>query len=260
VGDVLQRVNGKGLVDSGSVYSIAVNEDGRIALIQDNRILVMNSDSDIHIVAETEDAVAGWAINWGSGESLWVGCSNGLREYDIGKKSLVRQVTALMSLDDWEFTTSRSLLRDESNKFFCGTNGGLVIVDPVELAAFNAVPVVQLENVQWSNAQVVTDKNRHTVEYGKWTVEIEVRAAWFVDEKDVRYTFRLRGFDENWSELKSLANVRYNSLPVGNYVLESQAFTSLNGFGPKAELLRLKVTGNKAPGWSNPLTKIFSGK
>jgi len=257
----LKRIAGKGISETGSVYSIAVNEDGRVALIQDNRILVMNSDKDVKVIAETEGAVGGWVIIWGAGESVWVGSSNGLREYDIEKKKLVRQVTALMSLDDWEFTTSRSLIRNESNKFICGTNGGLVVVDPVELAAFNAVPVVALENISWKNARVATDKNRYTVEYGKWTFEASVRSGWFVDEKDVRYRFRLREFDENWSELNSIANVRYNSLPVGHYILEAQAFSSLNGFGPKAELMRIRVTGSEtAPRWSDSLTKIFSRK
>lgn len=232
---------------AGNIYDIEVGEDGRIAVLQDNRIIIINPDGATHVLAESEESVAGWTALWKDG-NLWVGSSAGLHEYDGASGVELRRVTVLNGLSEWEFTTSRSLTVDRYGRLLCGVNGGLMIVDTAELKKYRQLPEVKVSRTKFTNALVSERDGEFSVAPGKWTLDVEAFTADFVDEDDTRIMFRLNGFDEAWTDAGKSAQVHFNSLPSGDYTLEAQARNRLIGKSPVTKLFDLQV---RSPWWAN---------
>ncbi|MGB8599225.1 MAG: two-component regulator propeller domain-containing protein, partial [Burkholderiales bacterium] len=220
-----------GISASGNVYGLTQHADGRIAFLQDGKIFLRQRSGEIKLLLESSDSLAGWSIKFGPDNTLYVGSAGGLRLYDAKSGELKREIASWMGVSGWEFTTSRSLALSAPGLMLCGLNSGLAIVDLREYDKFTVAPTVRLRKQVWNNAKVVQDNQQATVEYGKWTVEFSLFTGWFLDEEDVRVRVRLLGFDAAWSAPMSISTVQYNSLPVGKYTLEAQAYSPLTGWG-----------------------------
>lgn len=237
---------------AGNIYDIEIGQDGRIAVLQDNRIIIVETDGATRVLAESEESVAGWTALWKDG-NLWVGSSAGLHEYDGVSGSELRRVTVLNGLSEWEFTTSRSLSVDLYGRLLCGVNGGLMIVNTAELEKYRQLPAVKLSRINFTNALVSEKNGKFSVAPGKWTLDVEAFTADFVDEDDTLIEFRLNGFDEAWTNAGKSAQASFNSLPPGDYTLETQARNRLIGKSPVTKLFDLHV---RSPWWANGFLSV----
>ncbi len=165
----------------------------------------------------------------------------GLWILDVVTGETLRRVTGLRGAGDWEFTTSRALTRGPGSVLYCGVNAGLLTVDLDALHRFDTPPSVHLDRVQWAGVVPEPDGDGWVVPPGKWSVEVSVFAAWFVDHRHLDFRFFLVGFDERWSAPVADASVRFSSLPPGDYRLECQVTSPLVGRGPVATVLLLRV-------------------
>jgi ligand-binding sensor domain-containing protein len=151
-GDGPERCLGEGLTETGNTYAMAVRHDGTVVVSQDNRIVLIDPDGTSRILTEVDDALAGWAIDWGDNNTLWLGSSTGLCQYSTQSGELVHQVTIWMGRTGWEFTTSRAMLQDAEGRMLCGLDSGLAIVD---LGRVNDLtqrtPEVVLSSLTWTN-------------------------------------------------------------------------------------------------------------
>ncbi len=272
--DRLIAVRADGLTGNGNTYSVSVAKDGSIAVLQDNRIVVLEpicvsslsgqiepSDQNESIeqnwstvcvptvrrTIESTDAVSGWSCVHDDDGTLWVGSLGGLRSYDLTTGVLLRQVTSCLGLEGWEFTTSRSLHKDERSDLWCGVAGGLVVVTPDLLPKTTDRPTVEIGKLKWTmpdGSEPSSVDSTFSVEQGKWSVEASMLSAWYLDEQDVRFRHRLLGFDRDWSSV-GRGVAQYNSLPEGTYTLQAQAYSPIVGWGPVVELLSIAV--DRAP-------------
>lgn len=251
----------QGMSASANVYGITQHSDGRMAFLHDAKIFLREISGEIRVLAESTDPLAGWSIKFGPDNTLYVGSAGGLRLYDVLSGELKREITSWMGIGGWEFTTSRSLAMSAPGLMLCGLNSGLTIVDLREYEKFTAAPTVRLRKQVWNNAKVEQDGPVSSVDYGKWTAEFSLFTGWFLDEEDVRVRVRLLGFDAAWSSPMSISSVQYNSLPVGKYTLEAQAYSPLTGWGPIQRLLTINV---RAPwrhfGFANIMSVIGLGR
>jgi len=244
---VFRRFIGEGLTESGNTYSIEVRQDGTLAIVQDDRICLVSVDGTSRILARRDEAVAGWCSCWAHDGTLWVGTSSGLVQYHSESGRQLRQIAVLLSLSDWEFTTSRSLHLMRNGDFYCGLNSGLVKVSSNEIESFERLPELKVGKINWLKTKPVQVDGGYVVEQGRWTLTASVFAAWYLDENDLLIRYRLMGFDENWSELARSDSINFSSLPTGQYLLQAQAFSPLVGFGPVLQVMDLTV---QAPLWA----------
>lgn len=244
----LRSVVDDGLKATGNTYAIDARDDGTIAVVQDDRIHIISPDMTVRFLARSRHAIAGWAIRWANDGSLWTGSTSGLTQLNSEDGRIQRRVTAFLELSDWEFTTSRSLFFEDSNSMYCGLNSGLVKVDKKALESFEQAPEAKVFSIKWSNTQPKIVDKVYVVETGPWSLDVKVFCAWFFDEDDVFYRFRLLGFDQTWGESTDRARVTYNSLPPGYYQLEVQAHNRLTGPGPIRQILTIEVL---PPNWAN---------
>ena len=249
----LKPVLGGPLSASGNTYAVAIGPragsgPSRVLVLQDDRVILLDAEKPPRLLA-SEPPVAGWSAVWLDEHRVAIGCNDGLRIMDCRSGQITQRVNALYGANVWEFTSSRSLLRLDDGSLLCGLVGGLVVVDLAALALHRSPPVARLGDMVWQGTRPRIEQGWTVVAQGKWSLDIEVYAAWLLDEQQQRFRFRLVGFDTDWSASGTLASVRYSSLPPGDYRLQAQATTALTGPGQSAELLRLRVTAPRLGRW-----------
>ncbi len=257
----LQPVLGGPLTASGNTYALAFGpgagpETGRVLVLQDDRVILLDGENPPRLLG-SEPPVAGWCAVWLDEHRVAIGSNDGLRIMDCRSGQITQRVNALYGANVWEFTSSRSLLRLDDGALLCGLVGGLVAVDLAALALHRSPPVARLGDLVWQGAKPRNDHGWTVVAQGKWSLQIEVYAAWLLDEQQQRFRFRLVGFDADWSAPGALASVYYSSLPPGDYLLQAQASTALTGPGECVELLRLRVSAPRLGRWLQRAVGVY---
>ena len=237
----LEPVLGGLLSATGNTYVVAMGpQPGQVLVVQDENVLVLQSNAEPRLLGR-EYPNAGWTALWLDEVTVAIGSSDGLRIVDCASGAVQRRINVLYDAAVWEFTNNRALLRGRDGRLYCGLNGGLVAVDLQALAQRCAPPAAQLSQLVWQGAEARLDDGWTVVDPGKWSLEVEVYAAWMLDEPRVEFRYRLAGFEADWSAPTRQPAIRYSSLPPGEYLLQVQAQAPLSGPGPVSTLLRLRV-------------------
>ncbi|MCB0832125.1 MAG: hypothetical protein KDC45_01545 [Bacteroidetes bacterium] len=198
-----------------------------------------------------------------SGE-LWVGTNNGLHLFDTRTRRVIKMYSKKQGLADNEISTHNSLIQSDGT-LWAGTVGGLTAI-PLNGGTFSEIPAPNVFVTRFS----VEDYNLHTVrnldlnrlrlrppelEFDENNVTFEFVAPSFKDETDVRYRYRLSGFDKEWSEILTTNTVRYTNLNDGSYRFEVIA---ANGLGQWSETPAVAVFTIKTPFWKSWWFILFS--
>ncbi len=242
--DGFHQVIGEGLQARGNVYAIAVGVDEEMIVIQDSRIVRFFPEGSKLLEPPPGETIAGWsAIVDRKNGDLWVGGNSGLLRYRPGDQLPSQQLTESSGLASSEFTTSRSLLQTESGELICGLSSGWSKVRVEILNQTLTPPKVALGTVLWNQATPETENSRIKVPYGNWTVDFGLYAPWFLDEDSLRFRYRLKGFDDQWSKslLASELPIRFTGLHQGSYSLETQAGSTLTSWGPTSTVYSFTV-------------------
>ena len=227
------------LSENSSIYCIRINDDNCSVILHNNLISVHHNDGHSQLISETQSLVSGWSVVWDN-DTIWVGGSNGLTQYDIKSKEEIRNITALLSKPNWEFTTSKSLLLIDHRYLLCGLNSGLAIVDKNILSKINRKLNVYLDHVKWENTNVNVKNKMDIVKLGNWTLKVNFFSAWYYSEHSLKYRYKLLGFDNKWNETQ-LNQIHYNSLPIGHYKLFMKAFSPLTGWSESIIIYEFEV-------------------
>lgn len=85
------------------------------------------------------------------------------------------------------------------------------------------------------------------------TIRFEFTASLFGYQSNLEYSFRLKGFDDSWSEYTKKTEKEYTNLPAGKYVFEVKA---RNNFGKESAIATYTI--NILPPWYATIwAKIF---
>lgn len=244
-------VLGGPLTGQGNTYAVAHGADGQTVVVQDQHVVLLAAEhntAQAPRLLEERFPVAGWSALWLDSQRIAIGASDGLRVLDAADGSVRMQVHSLLPGPEWEFTNNRALVADNQNRLLCGVNGGLVRVDLQRLQAMVYPPTVRLVDTAWQGVIPQLVNGQHEVQPGRWTVRVRVGAAWFVDHANLRFRFKLQGFDAEWSALQEAPTITYTSLPPGSYQLLVQAWSPLTGLGAEVALLDVSV---QRPWWTS---------
>jgi len=187
-------------------------------------------------------------VDWEHEGAIWITTDNGLAYYDQNTKDL-RLFSELNGLSTNEITTGITKLRKEDLMF--GSTKGLNIFKPKELLAQQEFkPELTLEKM------ILPSKTRE--EAGKidlaglGEVEIQEEAAFQLkfrgrsnlDPEGIEYSWKLAGFDDDWTKPTKLNSVSYASLPPGDYTFMVRYRISEGGWSnPKLLDIRVADTG-----------------
>ncbi|WP_196778721.1 EAL domain-containing protein [Cognatilysobacter tabacisoli] len=185
---------------------------------------------------------------------FWLGTDVGIVRFDAGADR-VRRYGLADGLQDLEFNGGAAT-RLADGRIVLGGVRGLNVFDPTRIADSAYVPPVRLLSVRVgadapSATPALSQPSRLDVADGADILRLRIGALDFAPAADIRYRYRMDGFDLGWIDNGDQQDVTYTRLPPGDYVFRAQA-TNRDGVWGSDEL-RLPVR-IAPPWWLHPST------
>jgi ligand-binding sensor domain-containing protein len=116
------------------------------------------------------------------------------------------------------------MVEDSNGNIWLLADKSLICFNPNELLLRPAVPNLHIrqakiskDNIRWTN--VVAQEN-HRFGYRHKNIKFEYVGLCYSAAGNVRYSYRLLGFQDGWSEPSKSRELTFNNLPPGNYIFE----------------------------------------
>ena len=166
---------------------------------------------------------------------LWMSSNNGLYgvrrseldEIDAGRRQVldidVVDHTDGMPSSQANGGSSPAGWRSDDGRLWFPTSGGVAVVDPARADQPDHTPVaVAFERLVVDGVPRVLDA-RHRLEAGTRRLAIDYAGLSLRSTRDVRYRYRMAGFDERWFDAGADTTAVFTNLPPGAFRFEVQA-------------------------------------
>ncbi|TLY29866.1 MAG: hypothetical protein E6K56_07655 [Ignavibacteria bacterium] len=217
------RVNGDSLfpiappwVETGNletiVYEILADRDHRLWFATDGRGL-LEYDGRTWQRYTTDDGLVGdrvFALAQDSLGQIWVGTSSGLSQFDG------TSFRNFMAGDGFNEIGIHGLMVDRAGDLWVSSFPGVTKLRTPRRYHSRQPPPIYITSIQADTTRL---KTAEAFELSPGVAAITFRYAGlsFTDETNVRYKYRLEGYDRSWSSPVKTREVRYTHLPAGKY-------------------------------------------
>lgn len=163
--------------------------------------------------------------------NLWISTQQGVTAWNARKKSFENYMFSRNPMGNVYNENSAVCLDD--GRVVLGGNYGLTIIQPSRLSHVSGVTDVVFTSYPYSDEITLTYEQR--------SPNIHFSTLDYSDVRNVKYTYRLEGFDQAWSQPSSTPWAAYQKLPAGKYLLHVKACTSDGTWGKESTLvIRIK--------------------
>lgn len=163
--------------------------------------------------------------------NLWISTQQGVTAWNARKKSFENYMFSRNPMGNVYNENSAVCLDD--GRVVLGGNYGLTIIQPSRLSHVSGLTDVVFTSYPYSDEITLTYEQR--------SPNIHFSTLDYSDVRNVKYTYRLEGFDQAWSQPSSTPWAAYQKLPAGKYVLHVKACTSDGTWGKESTLvIRIK--------------------
>lgn len=163
--------------------------------------------------------------------NLWISTQQGVTAWNARKKSFENYMFSRNPMGNVYNENSAVCLDD--GRVVLGGNYGLTIIQPSRLGHVSGLTDVVFTSYPYSDEITLTYEQR--------SPNIHFSTLDYSDVRNVKYTYRLEGFDQSWSQPSSTPWAAYQKLPAGKYLLHVKACTSDGTWGKESTLvIRIK--------------------
>lgn len=163
--------------------------------------------------------------------NLWISTQQGVTAWNARKKSFENYMFSRNPMGNVYNENSAVCLDD--GRVVLGGNYGLTIIQPSRLSHVSGLTDVVFISYPYSDEITLTYEQR--------SPNIHFSTLDYSDVRNVKYTYRLEGFDQSWSQPSSTPWAAYQKLPAGKYLLHVKACTSDGTWGKESTLvIRIK--------------------
>lgn len=163
--------------------------------------------------------------------NLWISTQQGVTAWNARKKSFENYMFSRNPMGNVYNENSAVCLDD--GRVVLGGNYGLTIIQPSRLSHVSGLTDVVFTSYPYSDEIELTYEQR--------SPNIHFSTLDYSDVRNVKYTYRLEGFDQSWSKPSSTPWAAYQKLPAGKYLLHVKACTSDGTWGKESTLvIRIK--------------------
>ena len=163
--------------------------------------------------------------------NLWISTQQGVTAWNARKKSFENYMFSRNPMGNVYNENSAVCLDD--GRVVLGGNYGLTIIQPSRLSHVSGLTDVVFTSYPYSDEITLTYEQR--------SPNIHFSTLDYSDVRNVKYTYRLEGFDQAWSQPSSTPWAAYQKLPAGKYLLHVKACTSDRTWGKESTLvIRIK--------------------
>lgn len=159
--------------------------------------------------------------------NLWISTQQGVTAWNARKKSFENYMFSRNPMGNVYNENSAVCLDD--GRVVLGGNYGLTIIQPSRLSHVSGLTDVVFTSYPYSDEITLTYEQR--------SPNIHFSTLDYSDVRNVKYTYRLEGFDQAWSKPSSTPWAAYQKLPAGKYVLHVKACTSDGTWGKESTLV-----------------------
>ena len=202
---------------------------------------------------EVPPAPVVFSITQGAGEPLWLGTDVGIVRFDPARRQ-ARAYGLADGLQDMEFNGGAVAKLADGRLAFGGIRG-LNLFAPSQGAHAPFTPPLRLLSSRIgaeapSDVDVLSQPASLEVPDGAAILRLRIGALDFAPAADLRYRYRLQGFETSWIDNGGAQNITYTQLPPGHYTFRAQA-SNRDGVWAGNEL-SIPVTV-QPPLWREPL-------
>ncbi len=163
--------------------------------------------------------------------NLWISTQQGVTAWNARKKSFENYMFSRNPMGNVYNENSAVCLDD--GRVVLGGNYGLTIIQPSRLSHVSGLTDVVFTSYPYSDEITLTYEQR--------SLNIHFSTLDYSDVRNVKYTYRLEGFDQAWIQPSSTPWAAYQKLPAGKYLLHVKACTSDGTWGKESTLvIRIK--------------------
>lgn len=159
--------------------------------------------------------------------NLWISTQQGVTAWNARKKSFENYMFSRNPMGNVYNENSAVCLDD--GRVVLGGNYGLTIIQPSRLSHVSGLTDVVFTSYPYSDEITLTYEQR--------SPNIHFSTLDYSDVRNVKYTYRLEGFDQAWSQPSSTPWAAYQKLPAGKYLLHVKACTSDGIWGKESMLV-----------------------
>ena len=213
------------------ISSIKKDKDGELWFGTENG-LYYKTENGFNFIELGKDSRSNF-INFieSNGEELWVGTNYGVFSLDISenkKSPKIKSFTYHEGIKNLECNLNSGYI-DNSGSLWFGTTGGLVHKlhnAKSDYKKENSKTIIRniklfLEDVDWTQYGQIDKKTKLPIAlelpFNKNRLRFEFININFSNPDNVRYEYKLEGYDENWSPITKERYANYTEIPPGDY-------------------------------------------
>ncbi len=244
--------------------SMVIDKFGTIWVGTDNCIAYFNGTKFISITTK-EGLTSGtvYLINTDNYGNIWVGTNKGLDKISLNEKGEIESIRNYSKDEGFKGVecNSRATCIDSQGCLWFGTVKGAIKFDPKEdLIKKPEVPTLHIIGIKLFYD--VTDWKKYTDTLSEWYnlplnlilahnknhITIEFLAISKTLPENIKYSFKLEGFDKDWSPYDELNSTTYSNLPPGKYRFLVKAATKAGIETEQPQEFSFEIT---APFWTS---------
>ena len=181
--------------------------------------------------------------------NIWVSTMHGLARYDRTVSHFVHYFES-DGIGGDQFNNHASCLLPDGTLVFGGTHG-ITWFNPLDERPKRTVPLV-FQNLTIHNQLVrpsedgpiskeLSEKPQVTIKDSQNAFDISFAALDYSEYEQVRYAYKLEGFDKDWVKINTRHNAYFANLPAGNYTLWVRIANANHSITDTKESLSIKV-------------------
>ncbi len=224
--------NGSNQISSNTVYCITEDNSNNFWFASESGLSCLDTQNKFSNYYEKDGLVSSYlySILKDSTGKFWMSSNRGITTFDPKAKEK-RIVFKNYSLKDGIINrehNQNAFSFSKKGKMLFGGVLGYNIFSPSQIKDNYHIPTIQLTSYKRGGKDVETDTLISYKKYLKlsWRenyFQFEVAALDYTDPTKNLYSYKLEGYDEEWSEPSAVRYISYTELPGGDYTLKIKA-------------------------------------
>lgn len=136
-------------------------------------------------------------------------------------------------------------IKTADGNFWFPTQDGVVVLNPNEVSLNLRPPPVQIESVLIER-QAINFQDGIALKANEENLEIRYTGISFIKSEQVKFRYKIEGLDTNWTDVGTIRDVYFPSLPAGEYTFHVIAANSDGVWNEEGARLKIRVN---APLW-----------
>lgn len=191
-----------------------------------NGVLMFNSDRHTYKFISEKDGLSSelvYAIGiTKNNKYLWAGTNQGVNKIDIQKLQYdYIDITKYGKADGFSGVESNThgIFEDSDSSIWFGTVNGLIKYTPKEFIENNNLSKTSITNIKLGYDDTLL-ANNSVLPYSLNNISFYFDGICLTAPEKVLYSYKLEGYDKEWSPYTDVNNTKYDNLPPGKYTFK----------------------------------------